>query len=117
MRVVANTKLDLMTSLKHIFFKKNYKFIFCCSEVLIWTRRPTFILLHTPLKRFVCLRVNSALPSSLLLLLFFLPFTWGHQRRARATTALPGATSLELLILFAEVLVRYATHAVCRIAQ
>jgi hypothetical protein len=51
------------------------------------------------------LRVNSALPSSLLLLLFFLPFTWGRHlgrhRRARATTALPRATSLELLILFA----------------
>jgi hypothetical protein len=45
--------------------------------------------------------VNSALPSSLLLLLFFLPFTWGRHRRARATTALPRATSLELLILFA----------------
>jgi hypothetical protein len=44
--------------------------------------------------------VNSALPSSLLLLLFFLPFTWGRYRRARATTALPRATSLELLILF-----------------
>jgi hypothetical protein len=38
---------------------------------------------------------------TLLLLLFFLPFTWGRHRRARATTALPGATSLELLILFA----------------
>jgi hypothetical protein len=36
----------------------------------------------------------------LLLLLFFLPFTWGRHRRARATTALPGASSLELLILF-----------------
>jgi hypothetical protein len=36
----------------------------------------------------------------LLLLLFFLPFTWGRHRRARATTALPRATSLELLILF-----------------
>jgi hypothetical protein len=35
------------------------------------------------------------------LLLFFLPFTWGRHRRARATTALPRATSLELLILFA----------------
>jgi hypothetical protein len=34
------------------------------------------------------------------LLLFFLPFTWGRHRRARVTTALPGATSLELLILF-----------------
>jgi hypothetical protein len=34
------------------------------------------------------------------LLLFFLQFTWGRHRRARATTALPGATSLELLILF-----------------
>jgi hypothetical protein len=45
--------------------------------------------------------VNSALPSSLPLLLFFLPFTWGHHRRARATTALPRTTSLELLILFA----------------
>jgi hypothetical protein len=44
--------------------------------------------------------VNSALPSSLLLLLFFLPFTWGRHRRARATTALPRATFLELLILF-----------------
>jgi hypothetical protein len=44
--------------------------------------------------------VNSALPSSLLLLLFFLPFTWGRHRRARVTTALPGVTSLELLILF-----------------
>jgi hypothetical protein len=32
--------------------------------------------------------------------LFFLPFTWGRHRRARATTALPRATSLELLILF-----------------
>jgi hypothetical protein len=31
--------------------------------------------------------VNSALPSSLRLLLFFLPFTWGRHRRARATTA------------------------------
>jgi hypothetical protein len=30
----------------------------------------------------------------LLLLLFFLPFTWGRHRRARATTALPGASSL-----------------------
>jgi hypothetical protein len=28
------------------------------------------------------------------LLLFFLPFTWGRHRRARATTALPGASSL-----------------------
>jgi hypothetical protein len=46
------------------------------------------------------LRVNFVLPSSLLLLLFFLPFTWGRHRRARTTTALPGATSLELLILF-----------------
>jgi hypothetical protein len=44
--------------------------------------------------------VNSALPSSLLLLLFFLPFTWGRHCRARATTALLRATSLELLILF-----------------
>jgi hypothetical protein len=44
--------------------------------------------------------VNSALPSSLLLLLFFLPFTWGRHLCALATTALPGATSLELLILF-----------------
>jgi hypothetical protein len=34
------------------------------------------------------------------LLSFFLPFTWGRHRRARATTALPRATSLELLILF-----------------
>jgi hypothetical protein len=34
--------------------------------------------------------------------LFFLPFTWGRHRRARATTALPGASSLELLILFAK---------------
>jgi hypothetical protein len=32
--------------------------------------------------------------------LFFLPFTWGRHRRAPATTALPGASSLELLILF-----------------
>jgi hypothetical protein len=40
------------------------------------------------------LRVNSALPSSLLLLLFFLPFTWGRHRRAPATTALPVASSL-----------------------
>jgi hypothetical protein len=40
----------------------------------------------------------------LLLLLFFLPFTWGRHRRARATTALPRATSLELLILFGSVL-------------
>jgi hypothetical protein len=32
--------------------------------------------------------------------LFFLPFTWGRHRRACATTALPRATSLELLILF-----------------
>jgi hypothetical protein len=31
----------------------------------------------------------------------FLPFTWGRHRCARATTALPRATSLELLILFA----------------
>jgi hypothetical protein len=46
------------------------------------------------------LRVNSALPSSLPLLLFFLPFTWGRHPRVRATTALPRATSLELLILF-----------------
>jgi hypothetical protein len=38
--------------------------------------------------------VNSALPSSLLLLLFLLPFTWGRHRRARATTALPVASSL-----------------------
>jgi hypothetical protein len=37
------------------------------------------------------------------LLLFFLPFTWGRHRRARVTTALPGATSLELLILFGEI--------------
>jgi hypothetical protein len=37
------------------------------------------------------------------LLLFFLPFTWGRHRRARATTALPRATSIELLILFATV--------------
>jgi hypothetical protein len=35
------------------------------------------------------------------LLLFFLPFTWGRHHCARATTALPRATSLELLILFA----------------
>jgi hypothetical protein len=41
------------------------------------------------------LRVNFTLPSSLLLLLFFLPFTWGRHRRACATTALPVA-----LILF-----------------
>jgi hypothetical protein len=34
------------------------------------------------------------------LLLFVLPFTWGRHRHARATTALPRATSLELLILF-----------------
>jgi hypothetical protein len=34
------------------------------------------------------LRVNSALPSRLLLLLFLLPFTWGRHRRARATTQL-----------------------------
>jgi hypothetical protein len=40
------------------------------------------------------LRVNSALPSSLLWLMFFLPFTWGGHRRALATTALPGASSL-----------------------
>jgi hypothetical protein len=46
------------------------------------------------------LRVNSALPSSLPLLLFFLPFTWGRHQQPRATTALPRATSLELLILF-----------------
>jgi hypothetical protein len=32
--------------------------------------------------------------------LFFLPFTWGRHCRAPATTALPGTTSLELLILF-----------------
>jgi hypothetical protein len=51
--------------------------------------------------------VNSALPSSLLLLLFFLPFTWGRHRRARVTTALPGATSLELLILFGITLLHY----------
>jgi hypothetical protein len=44
--------------------------------------------------------VNSALPSSLLLLLFFLPFTWGRHCPAPATTALPGTTSLDLLILF-----------------
>jgi hypothetical protein len=43
------------------------------------------------------LRGNSALPSSLLLLLFFLPFTWGRHRRVCATTALPRATSLELV--------------------
>jgi hypothetical protein len=30
----------------------------------------------------------------LLLLLFLLPFTWGRHHRARATTALPGASSL-----------------------
>jgi hypothetical protein len=47
------------------------------------------------------LRVNSVLPSSLLMLLFVLPFTWGRHRHARWTTALPRATSLELLILFA----------------
>jgi hypothetical protein len=35
--------------------------------------------------------------------LFFLLFTWGRHRRARATTALPRATSLELLILFGAV--------------
>jgi hypothetical protein len=40
------------------------------------------------------------------LLLFFLPFTWGRHRRARATTALPGASSLELLILFGCTLAR-----------
>jgi hypothetical protein len=40
------------------------------------------------------LRVNYALPSRLLLLSFLLPFTWGRHRRARATTALPGASSL-----------------------
>jgi hypothetical protein len=40
------------------------------------------------------LRVNSALPSSLPLLLFLLPFTWGRHRCARATTALPVASSL-----------------------
>jgi hypothetical protein len=32
--------------------------------------------------------------------LLFLPFTWGRHRRWCATTALPRATSLELLILF-----------------
>jgi hypothetical protein len=40
------------------------------------------------------LRANSALPSSLRLLLFFLPFTWDRHRRVRATTALPVASSL-----------------------
>jgi hypothetical protein len=38
--------------------------------------------------------VNSTLPSRLLLLSFLLPFTWGRHRCARATTALPGASSL-----------------------
>jgi hypothetical protein len=38
--------------------------------------------------------------------LFFLPFTWGRHRRARATTALPRATSLELLILFGRLRMR-----------
>jgi hypothetical protein len=46
--------------------------------------------------------VNSSLPSSLILLLFFLPFTWGRHCRAPATTALLGTTSLELLILFGD---------------
>jgi hypothetical protein len=45
----------------------------------------------------------------LLLLLFFLPFTWGRHRSAHATTALPGATSLELLILFAA----WVRHGAC----
>jgi hypothetical protein len=45
--------------------------------------------------------MNSALPSSLILLLFFLPFTWGRHCCGPVTTALPGTTSLELLILFA----------------
>jgi hypothetical protein len=40
------------------------------------------------------LRVNSALLGCWLLLLFFLPFTWVRHRRARATTALPVASSL-----------------------
>jgi hypothetical protein len=40
----------------------------------------------------------------MLLLLFFLPFTWGRHHRASATTALPRATSLELFILFAKIL-------------
>jgi hypothetical protein len=40
------------------------------------------------------LRLNSALPSRLLLLSFLLPFTWGRHRPACATTALPGASSL-----------------------
>jgi hypothetical protein len=46
------------------------------------------------------LRLNSALPSSLLLLLFLLPFTCVRHRRAQMKAALPGATSLERLILF-----------------
>jgi uncharacterized membrane protein (DUF485 family) len=46
------------------------------------------------------LRLNSALPSSLLLLLFLLTFTWVLHRCARMKAALPGATYLELSILF-----------------
>jgi hypothetical protein len=52
--------------------------------------------------------------SSLPLLLFFLPFTWGRHRRARATTALPRATSLELLILFAKTHLNYPFRPVLR---
>jgi hypothetical protein len=47
----------------------------------------------------------------LLLLLFFLPFTWGRHRRPHATTVLPGATSLELLILFAITPIHHASLA------
>jgi hypothetical protein len=46
--------------------------------------------------------------------LFLLPFTWGRHRRARATTALPRATSLELLILFGYSLVGDTVYTVSR---
>jgi hypothetical protein len=46
------------------------------------------------------LRMNSTLPSSLLLFLFFLPFTWGRHRRARATAAALSEASSQYLHLF-----------------
>jgi hypothetical protein len=49
--------------------------------------------------------------------LFFLPFTWGRHRRAHATTALPRATSLELLILFGCCCHLFSSNNVCQLKK